>query len=297
MRMWALGGNTPDASASLRVQRVELTGAIRSQRTGELLCDGNDDLVLNIQEAGDTHVAQGGREATAPTGTAVLSSNADVSTISFPARARFTSIAVPRRLITALAPGAEDAIARPTHLQSTVVPMLLGYLDVVDREAALQSAELRHSVAAHIHDLCALAIGASRDAVEVANGRGLRAARLQALKADIAQNLTDASLSATTLARRHRVTPRYVHRLFESEGMTLSRFVRASRLALVHRSLVNPRLAERTIGALAYDAGFGDLSTFNHEFRRHYGMTPSDLRAAARKDEVQAELVRAQEAQ
>ena len=75
-------------------------------------------------------------------------------------------------------------------------------------------------------------------------------------------------------------------RLFESEGMTLSRFVRASRLALVHRSLVNPRLADRTIGALAYDASFGDLSTFNHEFRRHYGMTPSDLRAAASKDEV-----------
>jgi AraC-like DNA-binding protein len=29
------------------------------------------------------------------------------------------------------------------------------------------------------------------------------------------------------------------------------------------------------------DAGFGDLSTFNREFRRRYGATPSDVRAAA----------------
>jgi AraC-like DNA-binding protein len=68
--------------------------------------------------------------------------------------------------------------------------------------------------------------------------------------------------------------------LFESEGISLSHFVRAQRLALVHRSLSNPNLAGRTIGALAFEAGYGDLSTFNHDFRRHYGMTPSALRAA-----------------
>ncbi|MEH2527145.1 AraC-like DNA-binding protein [Bradyrhizobium sp. AZCC 2176] len=46
------------------------------------------------------------------------------------------------------------------------------------------------------------------------------------------------------------------------------------------KSLSNPNLADRTIGALAFEASYGDLSTFNHDFRRHYGMTPSALRAA-----------------
>jgi AraC-like DNA-binding protein len=31
-------------------------------------------------------------------------------------------------------------------------------------------------------------------------------------------------------------------------------------------------------GAIAFDVGFGDLSTFNHAFRRRFGMTPSELR-------------------
>ena len=38
-----------------------------------------------------------------------------------------------------------------------------------------------------------------------------------------------------------------------------------------------PRAA--TIGSLASELGFGDLSYFNRSFRRVYGMTPSDVRA------------------
>ena len=46
--------------------------------------------------------------------------------------------------------------------------------------------------------------------------------------------------------------------------------------------LGDPRYADLTIGAIAFEAGFGDLSTFNRNFRRHFGVTPSDVRAAAR---------------
>ena len=37
-----------------------------------------------------------------------------------------------------------------------------------------------------------------------------------------------------------------------------------------------------TISEIAYRAGFNDLSTFNREFRRHFGATPSEFRAWAR---------------
>jgi AraC-like DNA-binding protein len=87
-------------------------------------------------------------------------------------------------------------------------------------------------------------------------------------------------VSPAALARRQRVTPRYVHKLFETEGTTLSKYVLGLRLARVHRMLSNPRYNELGISAIAYRAGFGDLSTFNHQFRRWYGATPSEVRAA-----------------
>jgi AraC-like DNA-binding protein len=42
--------------------------------------------------------------------------------------------------------------------------------------------------------------------------------------------------------------------------------------------LTDTRYADRTISDIAFAVGFGDLSTFNREFRRRFGVTPSDVR-------------------
>jgi len=47
--------------------------------------------------------------------------------------------------------------------------------------------------------------------------------------------------------------------------------------------ITDPRFFERPIAAIAFEAGFGDLSYFNRAFRRRYRMTPSEARAAARR--------------
>jgi AraC-like DNA-binding protein len=265
------------------VQRMFLSGGLSAERTAPLLADGNDDIVLHIRETGHRVVSQLGREATIAPGGGLLTSNADTSMIVMPEPARFASIGLPRKVMMALAPGLEDALLRALPADSGALRLLLRYLDILDEEEALRTPELGHATATHIHDLAALAIGASRDAAEIARGRGLRAARLRAIKADIERHLADGDLSATALALRQRVTPRYIHKLFEGEGTTLSQFVLGQRLARVHRLLTDPHHAELTIGAIAYGAGFGDLSTFNRAFRRHFGATPSDLRAPLRK--------------
>jgi AraC-like DNA-binding protein len=115
-----------------------------------------------------------------------------------------------------------------------------------------------------------------------AASRDLRAARLRAVKPDIARNLVDGTVSAEALARRQRISPRYIHRLFEGEGTTLSQFVSDPRLAQAHRMLTDPAHADTTIGSMAYGVGFTDLSTFNRAFRRCYDAAPSDIRAIAR---------------
>ena len=40
--------------------------------------------------------------------------------------------------------------------------------------------------------------------------------------------------------------------------------------------------ADEKIAAVAYEAGFSDLSYFNRAFRRHYGVAPSEVRANKR---------------
>ena len=112
----------------------------------------------------------------------------------------------------------------------------------------------------------------------------MRAARLHAAKTDILENLTTPGLSISDIASRHNITPRYLQKLFESEGATFSQFLLEQRLGRAHRMLGDSRLAARTISAIALEAGFGDLSHFNRGFRRRFGESPSDTRAAARRN-------------
>jgi AraC-like DNA-binding protein len=268
------------ASSGVCVQRMFLTGGLSAQRTPELMSDGNDDMVLHIHQSGRRIVSQLRREATVEPGFGVLTSNGDASTIVLPEPARFVCVGLPRSVMRASTPAIEDALVRSLPPDAGVLRLLLRYLEVLDDEGALRTPELQLAVVTHIHDLCALAVGAARDAADLARGRGLRAARLRALRADILRNLHDGNLSAGDLAKRQGVSARYVHKLFEGEGTTLSKFILGLRLQRVHGMLSDPRHADLTIGTIAYKVGFGDLSTFNREFRRRYGATPKEVRAA-----------------
>jgi AraC-like DNA-binding protein len=73
-----------------------------------------------------------------------------------------------------------------------------------------------------------------------------------------------------------------IQRLFEGEGTTFTEYVLAQRLVRAHRLLTDPLHVNQKVGAISLDAGFGDLSYFNRAFRRRYGITPSELRAATR---------------
>jgi AraC-like DNA-binding protein len=57
-----------------------------------------------------------------------------------------------------------------------------------------------------------------------------------------------------------------------------TKFVVEQRLARSHQMLLDPRMVERTISAIAFAAGFSDLSHFNRAFRQHFGKTPTDTR-------------------
>jgi AraC-like DNA-binding protein len=108
----------------------------------------------------------------------------------------------------------------------------------------------------------------------------VRAARLQAIKAEIMASLRSDTLSIAAIAARHGISPRYVHMLFESEGTTFSEFVLGHRLASAHRMLRDPRYLSHSITAIAFACGFVDLS---HSAARSADSMALRLRTYARR--------------
>jgi len=86
------------------------------------------------------------------------------------------------------------------------------------------------------------------------------------------------ALGPHEIAASVNISTRYLHKLFSSEAGSVSQYVREVRLTGCRRDLLDLRLADRPIAAIAYGRGFGDLSGFNRAFREAYGMTPTELR-------------------
>ena len=252
------------------------------RRTRALLADGNDDVVFVAPTTPGNIVSHLGRELWPGPGDAVLISTADVVRLDAPSGSYGPMVTLSRQRLASLVPGFEDAFVRVVPRDNEALQLLTRYIRLFDDQQSLATNEVRSLVVNHVYDLVALALGATRDAAAVANGRGARAARLYAIKREILNSLSRHELSLAGLAARHRVTPRHVQMLFESDGTTFSRFLLDQRLAHAHRMLANRPRAERSISAIAYEAGFGDLSHFNRAFRRRYGETPSDVRARCR---------------
>jgi AraC-like DNA-binding protein len=223
--------------------------------------------------------SQLGRNTMLGPGDGVLMSNADVGSLTLASECRYTTFCVPRAAIAPLVGDLGAAIARRIPAGNAVLKLLVGYLASALDTEALVTPELQQLAVTHVHDLLALALGATRDAAAIATGRGARAARLRAAKAFVMQQLGRHDLSAATVAAHLGVTPRYVHMLFATEPASLSEFVLAQRLVRAHQMLTDPRCIGRPISAIAFDAGFADLSHFNRTFRRRFGSTPSDVRA------------------
>jgi AraC-like DNA-binding protein len=258
---------------------------VRLERTHRHLADGVVDLWFCVRLSGGRRVYFGrGRELILPPGDGVLISCAEPSA-RIPLgreRSRGFSLRLSRAALAPLVTNIDDAVLRLIPRGTGALKLLANYVGMLGDDEALATPELRRLVVTQLYDLVALAIGATRDAAAIAEGRGVRAARLRAIKADIAEHLAQDDLTVAAVASRQRISESYVRKLFESEGSSFSECVLGERLMRAHGMLTDPRFGGRSITSVAFDAGFGDVSYFNRSFRRRFGATPSDIRAEAK---------------
>ena len=202
--------------------------------------------------------------------------------IDNPAAVQFIGLLLPRARLSPLVPNLDDSV-KNMSLHATDCLRLLGkYLGALMDEQIAVTPDLQQLVATQVYDIVAAAIGATKDAFAEAEGRGVRAARLCTIKSYIAAHLDAADLSATSVAVCLKMTPRNVHKIFETEGITFSEYVLSQRLERAYRILTDPRFSRKAIGSIAYDVGFSDLSYFNRAFRRCYQASPTQLRSMLR---------------
>jgi AraC-like DNA-binding protein len=95
----------------------------------------------------------------------------------------------------------------------------------------------------------------------------------------IQQHLHDPQLTPEAIAARHHISLRYLHKIFQDQGLTVAGWIRQLRLQRCQRDLADAQLRAQPIHAIGARWGFTDSAQFSRAFRAAFGMPPSAYRA------------------
>lgn len=96
----------------------------------------------------------------------------------------------------------------------------------------------------------------------------------------IEANLRDPGLGPDQVARACFISTRYLHRIFQEEGVTVSAWTRRARLERCRRDLLDPALAGESIASIAAGWGLTSAQHFSRLFHTVYGCCARELRQA-----------------
>ncbi|MDN3055294.1 helix-turn-helix domain-containing protein [Streptomyces sp. SRF1] len=136
--------------------------------------------------------------------------------------------------------------------------------------------DLLHALLAHELDA-----GAEARAERRLTPESRRRALLLRVQEFARQNLHHPGLTPASIAATHHISLRYLYRLFEEQGHTVSAWIRAQRLERCRRDLADPALSDTPIHAIAARWGFRHAADFSRAFRSAYGVPPRDFRQVA----------------
>lgn len=250
-------------------------------RTGSLLADGNDGAVIYLGRRGRLVARQGAGEFEYGRGAGVLlRSGAECATETLTG-AEVWTVNVPSLILNGILKPGRDIKPRPLMAGDASTRLLISYLSAMWDVSETADADLRQITGAHVADLVAHVIGVGGDEERTALGRGVKAARIQALMREIERRFADPHLCPERVGQVIGVSGRQVHRLMEEMPKTFNEQVLECRLNCARLLLTDPARAGGSIADIAHSAGFVSPAYFSRAFRVRFGEAPIAARMGA----------------
>jgi AraC-like DNA-binding protein len=218
-------------------------------------------------------------------GEMTLVSPTDVREARFdPDASRYDIVTIPRIRLQEKVGQVGDFLYQPSDAAQPAARLLRHYLDILGANDELNSQpELSAHIQATLVDLVSVVLNGSKNGTASSPERGLRAARVHAILAQINGGFSDPAFSPETIARKLGLSTRYVQDLLTATGASFTERVLELRLRQAETMLANPRYDQQKISDIALACGFNDISYFNRCFRARFGCAPTQYRNGPRQ--------------
>ncbi|MER7569088.1 helix-turn-helix domain-containing protein [Streptomyces sp. NPDC097941] len=242
--------------------------------------DNDEALYLGMLAGGSVTVVHGGAEVILEPGDLVFGNPAHCPSLLFGNHFHMTVFRVPRHRLGVTESDVRRVIGMPVRGGGGVGALVSNFLSLLAADAEFRTSRIGERLARNAVDLLAVLVMEvlGEEAADVPSAGTATLARIRDF---VEEHLTDQDLSPESIALAHHISVRYLHKLFQSEGTTVSQWIRRRRLDSCRHELGRSPNRRLTVAAVAHRWGFSSASHFSRVFRDTYGMSPSEWQALA----------------
>lgn len=221
---------------------------------------------------GRESLTQAGREISLEQGSFTLWDSTRPISFGLPQDLEKITLLLPQELVAERLPQAEDLVLRPVSGLRGPGALFATHLRALAREGSA----LPLSGAAPILRATLDLLATSLSAVAGEGDSGYHRALRRRIQDYILQKLADPDLRPDQVARAAGISERQLHRLFQSGGHTVERWIWQKRLQRCRDDLLGRPQAR--ISEIAFANGFSDAAHFSRAFRDMFGTSPRAFR-------------------
>ncbi len=238
--------------------------------------DGRAFVKAVLLTGGSSVLEQDGRTTTLRAGEWTVYDTAKPYSVTIPRRVEMLSVLMPREKLLGRTLDLEGLAGRRLSGDRGLGKLIWGLIsNAFDEIPDIQNGS-SDDVAGIVIQMTRLALLDSSGAHSAPDAK---AALRDRIKLYIASHLSDPDLSLKKIATAAGCTKRYLHMVFQAEGISISDYMRRQRLEHCRKDLLNPACAHRSITDIAYSWGFNSSNHFSRCFKQSFGASPRHLRA------------------
>jgi AraC-like DNA-binding protein len=234
-------------------------------------------LKVSIQTHGACILTQDGREAALTPGDIAVYDTTRPYELLFAHENQMLVLMLPRHLLSIRPRDLTDITARRISGRTGMGAVLSPFLTLLARQSLVGDLQPSMEVCDAVVDLVSATCRSAADSAD-AVPRSAQRALLLRVQASIEERLGDPSLDPATVAAAHHMSVRYLQKLFQAEGTTVTAWIRRRRLERCRRDLRDERLRAIPAAAIGARLGYTDPANFARAFRREFGSPPSTFR-------------------
>ena len=228
-----------------------------------------------IQVKGSSCLQQDGHRVRLSPGEWTLYDTAVPYTLTMPDNVQFLFLMLPRERILSNRYNLNDLMLQRFSGELGVAKLFAQFVSTAFDEMERIEPQLDSDIGDTMVHLLRLALIDLSDEEAIGSERQVL---LDRIKSYILNNLRDPQLTIEQIAASLNCSKRYLHKVFEAEGVSISDYIWYLRLDHCRQDLLNPACQGRSITDIAFSWGFNSSAHFSTVFKNRFKVAPRCFR-------------------